>query len=385
MKLKDFLDKKPLFYREIDYERMPNAYNSIKRYFNIPKTVHIVGTNAKGSTGRFLASLLLSKGVSVGHYSSPHIFSFNERIWINGRDIDNDTLEKYHLKLQNLLHVNYLDSLSYFEYTTLLAMLVFQDSCEYVVLEAGLGGERDATNVFPKDLSIITPVGFDHQEFLGESIEEIATTKINSIYKKALISKQNFEEVLKTANKIAKKKKACLYEISDILKRNEKDEIIDIVKKKDLPDFQKENLLLAFAAFRLLGFNGMITDKTHLYTMQGRCQKISENIICDVGHNILAAKVVKRCFSDKKVILIYNSFKDKNYKAILKELCDIIESVEILDIKSERDMAKEEIEEYLPSLGLQYKEFNDIDSQKQYLVFGSFLVVEKFIKDFFER
>jgi len=385
MKLKDFLDKKPLFYREIDYERMPNAYNSIKRHFNIPKTVHIVGTNAKGSTGRFLASLLLSRGVSVGHYSSPHVFSFNERIWINGRDVDNDTLEKYHLKLQNLLHVNYLDSLSYFEYTTLLAMLIFQDSCEYVVLEAGLGGERDATNVFPKDLSIITPVGFDHQEFLGESIEEIATTKINSIYKKALISKQNFKEVLEIANKIVKKKRACLYKISDVLKGNEKDKIVDIVKKKDLPDFQKENLLLAFAAFRLLGFDGMINDKTPLYTMHGRCQKISENIICDVGHNILAAKVVKSCFSDKKVILVYNSFKDKNYKAILKELCDIIESVEILDIKSEREMAKEEIEKYLLSLGLKYREFNSINSQKQYLVFGSFLVVEKFIKDFFER
>ena len=96
MSVNEFLEKKPLFYKEIDIFRMPRAYSLIKDKIKIPPVIHIVGTNGKGSTGRFLAHTLLKRGYSVGHYTSPHILKFNERIWINGSDISDENLEKIH-------------------------------------------------------------------------------------------------------------------------------------------------------------------------------------------------------------------------------------------------------------------------------------------------
>ena len=184
--LDSFLHAKPLYYKEIDHERVHSAYALLKPQIRSPKTVHIVGTNGKGSTGRMIAHLAYKSALSVGHYSSPHILKFNERIWLDGEDTSDEILEQAHQKLFDILGKEMSDALSYFEYTTLLAFVVFEN-CDLMVLEAGLGGEFDATNVCDKELSVITPIGIDHQAFLGETIEEIAATKIRSIQKQVLI------------------------------------------------------------------------------------------------------------------------------------------------------------------------------------------------------
>ena len=101
--LEKFLQKKPLYYEKIDYTRMPRVYENIKSALKIPKIIHLVGTNGKGTTGRFLASALHSLGFHTGHYTSPHIISFNERIWLNGADVDNALLNEAHQKLLALL------------------------------------------------------------------------------------------------------------------------------------------------------------------------------------------------------------------------------------------------------------------------------------------
>ena len=139
MDLVSFLEHKPLFYDVIDYERMPKTYARIAHHFTLPQILHVVGTNGKGSTGRFLAQMLLSHGHRVGHYTSPHILCFNERIWMDGKDADDALLQENHLALHALLTPAEASALSYFEYTTLLAMLIFSKRCDYVVLEAGLG------------------------------------------------------------------------------------------------------------------------------------------------------------------------------------------------------------------------------------------------------
>ena len=143
---------------------MPRVYEKVKQRLPLPKIVHIIGTNGKGTTGRFLASCLHSLGYKIGHYTSPHILKFNERIWLNGNDVSDDILNNAHDELQTILTQEDSNSLSYFEYTTLLAMLIYKD-CDYVVLEAGLGGEYDATAVFPKVLTLVTPIDFDHEAF----------------------------------------------------------------------------------------------------------------------------------------------------------------------------------------------------------------------------
>jgi len=93
MSLEDFLEQKPLYYTQIDYTRMPRAYESIKEHLHIPKVIHIVGTNGKGTTGRFIANAFFSLGLKVGHYTSPHIKAFNERTWINEYNCEDSVLE----------------------------------------------------------------------------------------------------------------------------------------------------------------------------------------------------------------------------------------------------------------------------------------------------
>ncbi|MCW8837910.1 MAG: bifunctional folylpolyglutamate synthase/dihydrofolate synthase, partial [Thiovulaceae bacterium] len=201
--LHKFLDSKPLYYDEIDYNRFPKIYEKIKQYLTIPKIIHLIGTNGKGTTGRFLATALFNNNYSVGHYTSPHILRFNERIWINGYDVKDEVLELAHKKLYNILDKDDSDALSYFEYTTLLAMIVYE-GCDFVVLEAGLGGEYDATAVFKKELTLVTPIDLDHQAFLGSEIKSISQTKLNAIQNNAIISKQKHQEVYDVASSINK-------------------------------------------------------------------------------------------------------------------------------------------------------------------------------------
>ncbi len=378
MRLEKLLQDKPLYYAKIDYARFPNIYNRIKNSFKPPKIVHIVGTNAKGSTGRALAHILYKKGLSVGHYSSPHIVKFNERIWVDGEDVDDGVLEDAHQKLQTILSKEQSNTLSYFEYTTLLAMLIFCERCEYVVLEAGVGGEFDATNVFEKKLSIVTLVGFDHQALLGSTIQKIATTKIRSVSKDLLLAKQHEEEVYKIASKRVEEVGGRLYLAQSYLKSSFYHDLEVWAKEKTYPSFFIDNFSTAFCAAKLLGYEAQIDilDSLNLF---GRCQKIAPNITIDVGHNPLAATALKEHFSDKKVILIYNSYDDKEYSVVLQILKPVIKEVQIINIESDREVSRANLKSVLEEQDIKYSIFNKTQKEEEYLVFGSFSVVQRFM------
>jgi len=378
MMLEEFLHTKPLYYAKIDYDRFPNIYKSICNIFNLPKIVHIVGTNAKGSTGRALAHILYKKGLHVGHYSSPHVIKFNERIWIDGEDIDDMTLETAHKKLQAILTKEQSNILSYFEYTTLLAMLIFCKKCKYVILEAGLGGEFDATNVFTKELSIVTPIGYDHQSFLGSTIQKIATTKIRSVTRDLLLAKQQEKEVQEIAKQRVKEVGGNLYLAQNYLKDKFYHDLDIWIKKKSYPHFFMDNFSTAFCAAKLLGFELDVNLLDDLILF-GRCQKIAPNITIDVGHNPMAATALKQHFADKKVVLVYNSYDDKEYNLILQILKPIIKEVQILKIENEREVSRKTLEETLCSLEIEFSAFNRTHKDNEYLVFGSFSVVQGFV------
>ncbi|SFP15450.1 bifunctional folylpolyglutamate synthase/dihydrofolate synthase [Hydrogenimonas thermophila] len=376
--LEKFLNSKPLYYDVIDLSRMPKAYEYIKPHIKLGKVIHLVGTNGKGSTGRILSSLLLSKGVSVGHYTSPHILKFNERIWINGRDIDDERLEQAHKRVFSLLPENVANSLSYFEYTTLLALAAFE-RCDYIVLEAGLGGEFDATNVVEKDLSIIVPIGKDHQQFLGDSLEEIAATKLRSIDKKALLSPNQPEIVLEVAKHIATEKGYEIYLTQEILNSNERDEIYKNLATNGWADYLKDNALTAVAAMKLLGFDdfGTLPERVEL---RGRFEKIATNVILDVGHNELAASAIVKALKGKKVVLVYNTLEDKDAKTILSILSPVIKRVEIIPIQTQRQMAIDRLKSIVEELNIPYCDFKSINEEEEFLVFGSFYTAEAFLK-----
>ena len=380
-----FLEQKPLFYTEIDTTRMPRIYQKLKLSFKLPKIIHIVGTNGKGTTGRFLASALYAKGLDVGHYTSPHILHFNERIWLNGANVSDAHLEKAHKKLQEILNEQESQSLSYFEYTTLLAMLVY-NGCDYVVLEAGLGGEFDATAVFENILTLVTPIDIDHQSFLGENITEIAGTKLRAMQKACIVAEQKFGEVYQQAQEIAQERGCKLLRVQECLEEDDLEAIQEIALKLRLEAYLLENLKLSISALKFLGIKYARDDFSNA-RLFGRMSFVKENVIVDVGHNPLAARSIKEALLGEKYTLIYNTYKDKDYEEILRILLPIIESVEILDVEDARILPSQELENSLERLQIQYKHFEpqsflrqSEDTTKKYLVFGSFSVVEKFLK-----
>ncbi len=378
--LKQFLDNKPLYYDEIDYTRMPRVYKKIQHKLPKVKVIHLVGTNGKGTTGRFLASALYAKGFRVGHYTSPHILKFNERIWLNGSHVSDELLNQAHIYLQELLSKEDADALSYFEYTTFIAMLIFH-ACDYVVLEAGLGGEFDATAVFDKELTLVTPIDFDHEAFLGSNIVEIATTKLNAIQNNAILSAQKFSQVKDVAMQLSKDKKLNILEAETFLDTHDYKKIKKIAKNLQLAAYLIQNLRLSIAAMKFFGIEYGVDDFANA-RLFGRLSAVDENVIVDVGHNPLAAASIREALIGEKYILVYNSYKDKNYKEILSILKPLIKHVEIIDVYDVRVESQELLKHTLKELHIEYKAFNYVQSGLKYLVFGSFSVVEAFLKSY---
>src|SRR5574344_2830937 len=375
--LSGFLDHKTMYYDKIDFSFVNRAFSILEKEIKIPFVIHIVGTNGKGSTGRFLSHYLYKTGFKTLHYSSPHIKKFNERIWINGADVSNILLQNAHEFLTKIYDEELLLKLTYFEYTTLLALYLSKD-CDYLVLEAGLGGEFDATNVVKNNLSLITTIDIDHTDFLGNTLEEIARTKMRSVDTKMILGYQLYDEVYKTA-----------LSVKDELKL-EFNKDIEILR---LQDFNKYDLDSSFASYLKRNLHLVIACLEELKIpldlnlfkntpLFGRCQKIKENITIDVGHNPLAAKVLYEEFKDKKINLIYNSYKDKDFKEVLNILKPCVKSLYIMNLDDKRVVQKELLEEIIKGLNIEIVPKLEIKDDEEYLVFGSFLVVEKFLRLF---
>ncbi|MBW6488085.1 MAG: bifunctional folylpolyglutamate synthase/dihydrofolate synthase [Sulfurimonas sp.] len=358
---------------------MPRVYEKIKSSLPLKNIIHIIGTNGKGTTGRFLANALHAMGHSVGHYTSPHILEFNERVWANGSNATDAELESAHRELQKLLPKSDADTLSYFEYTTLLSAIIFK-RCDYVVMEAGLGGEFDATAVFSKRLTLVTPIAYDHEAFLGLEIESIASTKLNAIQNSAILSSQSYNKVYQVVDRLKSEKSLNIKRADEILDEKDKELIGDISKNLSLAPYLTHNLSLSIAALKFLNLEYKI-EHFSAAPLFGRITKISDDIIIDVGHNALAAQSVADALRGEKYIIIYNSYKDKNYQEILRILRPIALHVEIITIGDKRAEKIENIETVLDSLGIKYSIFNKIKPKQKYLVFGSFSVVERFLRE----
>ena len=362
--LTEFLNLKTLYYDKIDFNTIKIAWEFLRLYVKLPYVIHIVGTNGKGSSGRFLAHYLYKSNFQTLHYSSPHILKFNERIWINGSDVSDATLQTAHEKLQEILPCEIVEKLTYFEYTTLLALLL-SSKMDYLVLEAGLGGEFDATNVVINDLSLITSIDLDHQSFLGDTVREIATTKLRSCDNTMIVNHQNHPEV---------------YEVASLFNYQKAKEF-DTKTLKEFPSYLHENLNLVLSALEYLKLP-IDLEKFADVELFGRCQKIAPNITIDVGHNPLAARVILKEFQkkNKTISLVYNSLSDKDYKSVLEILKPIIKEVYIIEVDDKRVVKKEVLIDICHSLDLKVEPFVTTQAQKEYLVFGSFTVVEKFLR-----
>ncbi len=375
-RLSVFLETKPKEYHKFDPSRFIQIYKDFKNaFFEIQaKVIHIVGTNGKGSTGRFLTLLLVDQNFKVLHFTSPHVFEFRERFFLNGSVVEESVLENAHQQLQSHAFSN---ACSYFEYATLLAVMLAKD-CDYLALEAGLGGEFDSTNALEKTLSVFTPIDYDHKEFLGDSLESIATTKLKAMGSLSIIAPQQ-ELVLNIAQTIAKEKHAKLIVVQNEISQ----EVKAYIERYHLAHFLAMNLEVALKAFETL----MPCNKQEVLknlkplNLIGRCELLSPNILIDVGHNPHSAKAlkeeIKRVFNTK-IILIYNCYQDKDAFLVLEILKPVIKKVLILELHEERVIKLEKLKGILETLGLEYALFEDLKENENYLVYGSFLVANAF-------
>ncbi|WP_300732636.1 bifunctional folylpolyglutamate synthase/dihydrofolate synthase [uncultured Helicobacter sp.] len=348
------------------------------------KIIHIMGTNGKGSTGRFIAMGLAQNGKRALHFSSPHIFGFNERFYLATPDSQNDisfsALEAAH---QHLWSIESVREASYFEYATFLALFLAKDY-EYLVLEAGVGGEYDSTSVIGANTSVYTLIGLDHQEMLGNSIEEIALTKLRAMSGRVIVAKQQYEIVEQLALQMAQQKALQCDVWQMDYKRHLDDDLKGFekyIKTYSLPAFLCDNL---HTAIRTLAFFGIKFDFSTLkpLSLRGRCEALTPHITLDVGHNIDGARVIREYFREKRVNLVYNSYLQKDIEAILRTLLPIIKEVLILSVEHSRICPKESLIKTLEALAIQYEDF-DVGQMKEnedYLVFGSFSVVETFLQ-----
>ncbi len=370
--LKEFLDYKTMYYDKIDFSIVRNSFEILKQKIKLPYIIHIVGTNGKGTTGRFLSTYLFNIGKNVLHYSSPHIKDFNERIWINNFDVSDTELEKAHKFLQDILEISLLEKLTYFEYTTLLVFYLSSNR-DYLILEAGLGGEFDATNVATNDLSLITTIDLDHQSFLGNSIKDISLTKMRSCDKVMIIGAQIHDEVYLHGETIKEERGIELFTLNDFN--------IDVSDLNTyFPKYLLKNISLVIAALKYLNIELHIKMFENM-KLSGRCEKYKNNITLDVGHNPLAARSILEEFSNKKINLIYNSYGDKDYEKVLKILKPIIKKLYILPLDDKRVVKQTTLMNVCENLNIISELFkNEILENEEYLVFGSFLVVEKFLK-----
>jgi dihydrofolate synthase / folylpolyglutamate synthase len=312
------------------------------------KSIHIAGTNGKGSTSHMLASVLQSAGYKTGLYTSPHLKSFTERIRINGKEISKHFVVDFVNRIQPVIE---RVKPSFFEITVAMAFDYFvREQIDVAVIEVGLGGRLDSTNVITPELSLITNIGWDHTDLLGDTLEKIAAEKAGIIKKNVpvVVSEQQpgVEDVFR--NKAAAET-APLYFASDeytVQLRDDGQTILFDVLKKGQPYqtsialplqgiYQQKNLAGVFRAIDILKDQGwtisneQVLDGLMKVTLQtglkGRWQKLGTNplIVCDTGHNLdgvtQVVEQLKR-LSYRQLFMIIGMVKDKDISGVLQLL-----------------------------------------------------------------
>lgn len=303
------------------------------------KTIHIAGTNGKGSTASMCEAILLEASYSVGKYTSPHIVNFNERIVLNRQEISDEDIVKYY----NIVKDNMGDlPATFFEVTTAIMFLYFAEkNIDYLVLEVGLGGKYDATNVVNPELSIITSISMDHVNILGNTLYEIACEKAGIIKKgkpvfvidtKDEIKKAIFEQ---TETPIFVKEKYSLETSLD--KKSLKTIAIIDGEKFEIPlfgKFQGENFLLVYAAMEYLGISKELIKKAlPKVVWPGRFEIIKREplIILDGAHNedssLKLMENLRELDNKEDICFLTSILEDKDIGKILKNFSQVSNNI----------------------------------------------------------
>ena len=340
------------------------------------KTIHIAGTNGKGSTVAMISSILKEAGFRAGMNTSPHLYDFRERIQVNGKKITEKELIKGIKKVKELIEAHRENNKkfrpSFFEVVTAIAFEYFRKKkVDYAVFEVGMGGRLDATNVINPEVAVITTIGLEHQRHLGNTIQKIAFEKAGIIKENSLVvTAEEKKEVLSVFRKKCSEKKARLFEVKKLCKYKIKkfnlmeQEFSAVIKGKNYPSIR----------IPLLGEHEAINACTSILAVQLLKEKINEKairnglkevdwpgrfevkkknplVVFDVTHNPHGANASRKTliefrkrFNLRKLIMVIGISKDKNLKEIASILFPLADRVIISKSSHHRAMDTDRIE-----------------------------------------
>ncbi len=346
-------------YIDLSLDRLRKLLEKLNNpHLKLPPVIHIAGTNGKGSTLSFIQNILIENNYSIHAYISPHLKSFNERIIIRNKLINKKSL--YSL-LKKIKKINNNEPITFFEITTAAAFYIFsKKKSDFLILETGLGGRLDATNIINKSLiDIITPIGIDHQDFLGKSLKKITNEKLGIIKKGStiIISKQKKLVKNHILNKLNLKKNNTLFYGNKfkILEKNSKTFKLEYNKKKYIfnnpkliGEHQIENASTAITSIFILknlgyNFNNKSINKGIINTVwPGRLEKVKLDkipVYLDGAHNIDGAKKLLNFFNQKKqkVWIIIGMLNNKNLNDFVKILQPITQGIVAVTIPKEKN------------------------------------------------
>ncbi len=348
------------------------------------KFIHVAGTNGKGSTCAFIQAILAKAGVQAGLFTSPHLVRFNERIRDTEREISDDEIEAGLKKLRELTSEWDVHP-TFFELTFALALDWFrQRGLTWVVLETGLGGRLDATNAITPEVSVITRIGFDHMEQLGDSLSKIAAEKAGIIKPGIpVITGLQDPAAMAVIQDTAKKLKAPLLLV---------DSPVEGIRLGLLGPHQAWNAAVALDAVREAGIflPAMLLEEALLAVQwPGRFQSLQNGrIILDGAHNPEAAMVLagtwEQAFPHEKADIIFAAAKDKDVAGVIQELIPIAASWQLTTFQSSRAMPPAQIRDLIVSFDapkvpiLEHAKVADalhVPSSRRKLVCGSLYLV----------
>ncbi len=358
-----FIDNSKKFGSKLELVRIKKLCELLGNPQDDLKCIHIAGTNGKGSTSVMLNNILIKAGYKVGLYTSPFIYEFNERIQIGNIPIEDSDLteimSEIYKKVKIMLESGY-EHPTEFELITAAAFLYFKEkNCDYVVLEVGLGGTFDATNIINAPvLSIITSISLDHTDYLGNTVTEVAKNKCGIIKENCptlSYAKQN-KDALAVIKKTTKEKSSAL-----TVANGEKLEILkcdlsgneflyndEKFKTKLVGKYQIYNAVTAINAALLLKENGVaLNDKSikdgissARWPARFEIVKTNPTVILDGSHNRdgmnAFVETAKEILCDNKVICIFGMLRDKDYDLCLKKLSEISDTVIVTEVENPR-------------------------------------------------
>lgn len=358
------------------------------------KVIHVAGTNGKGSVSKYLEEGLSACGYKMGIYTSPYIETFNERIRYDGADISDEDLEYYGQKVVSAAEAmvaDGLDSPTEFEVVTAIAFLYFAGrQADITILEVGLGGIGDSTNVVKSPLaSVITSISYDHMAQLGSSLAEIAVNKAGIIKTGCpVIANVPQRDAAKIIARKAYAMGSRLYDISgiraavsdetpfsqkvsmELYEKSYSDVEISMVGRH-----QAENLKTALATLEILRKSGAVKlDREALYEglkrarQPGRFEVISEDplVIIDGAHNEAGAQALQETmaqhFAGKKILLVAGILADKEIDSIVKFLTKITDHIIVTEPDNPRKLAAEKLAEHVAEFGVAAEAVPDVEA-----------------------